>query len=68
MLSYSTYRSASSEDVDKIREATKLAKEKAPDLLIDGEMQLDSAIVPSVGKSKAPGSNVEGKANILIFI
>ncbi len=67
MLSYSTYRSASSEDVDKIREATKLAKEKAPDLLIDGEMQLDSAIVPSVGKSKAPGSNVAGKANILIF-
>ena len=67
MLSYSTYRSASSEDVDKIREATKLAKEKAPDLLIDGEMQLDSAIVPSGGKSKAPGSNVAGKANILIF-
>mgnify|MGYP002549285034 CR=1 FL=1 len=67
MLSYSTYRSASSEDVDKIREATKLAKEKAPDLLIDGEMQLDSAIVPSVGKSKAPGSIVAGKANILIF-
>ena len=67
MLSYSTYGSASSEDVDKIREATKLAKEKAPDLLIDGEMQLDSAIVPSVGKSKAPGSNVAGKANILIF-
>lgn len=67
MLSYSTYESASSEDVDKIREATKLAKEKAPDLLIDGEMQLDSAIVPSVGKSKAPGSNVAGKANILIF-
>lgn len=67
MLSYSTYRSASSEDVDKIREATKLAKEKAPDLLIDGEMQLYSAIVPSVGKSKAPGSNVAGKANILIF-
>lgn len=67
MLSYSTYRSASSEDVDKIREATKLAKEKAPDLLIDGEMQLDSAIVPRVGKSKAPGSIVAGKANILIF-
>lgn len=67
MLSYSTYRSASSEDVDKIREDNKLAKEKAPDLLIDGEMQLDSAIVPSVGKSKAPGSNVAGKANILIF-
>ena len=67
MLSYSTHGSAASEDVDKVREATQLTKEKAPDLLIDGEMQLDSAIVPSVGKSKAPGSNVAGKANILIF-
>ena len=67
MLSYSTYGSAKSEDVEKVAEATKLAKEKAPDLILDGEMQLDAAIVPSVGNSKAPGSNVAGKANILIF-
>ena len=67
MLSYSTYGSAKSEDIDKVREATRLAKEKAPELLLDGEMQLDSAIVPSVGASKAPGSPVAGNANILIF-
>ena len=67
MLSYSTYGSAKSEDVEKVREATKLAKEKAPELVIDGEMQLDAALVPSVGNSKAPGSNVAGKANTLIF-
>lgn len=67
MLSYSTYGSAKSEDIDKVREATRLAKEKEPELLLDGEMQLDSAIVPSVGASKAPGSPVAGNANILIF-
>lgn len=67
MLSYSTYGSAKSEDVDKVKEATRLAKEKEPDLLVDGEMQLDAAIVPSVAKSKAPGSNVAGNANVLIF-
>ncbi len=67
MLSYSTYGSAKSEDVDKVQEATRLAKEKAPELTLDGEMQLDAALVPSVGNSKAPGSNVAGKANILIF-
>ena len=67
MLSYSTYGSAKSEDIDKVREATRLAKEKAPELLLDGEMQLDSAIVSSVGASKAPGSPVAGNANILIF-
>ena len=67
MLSYSTYGSAKSEDIDKVREATRLAKEKEPELLLDGEMQLDSAIVPSVGTSKAPGSPVAGNANILIF-
>ena len=67
MLSYSTYGSAKSEDVEKVREATKLAKEKTPDLILDGELQLDAAIVPEIGKSKAPGSNVAGTANILVF-
>jgi phosphate acetyltransferase len=67
MLSYSTYGSAHSELTEKVVEATKLAKEKAPELNLDGELQLDAAIVPSVGKSKAPGSPVAGKANVLIF-
>ncbi|NLH97734.1 MAG: phosphate acetyltransferase [Clostridiaceae bacterium] len=67
MLSYSTYGSADSELVRKVREATKLAKEKAPDLLIDGELQADAALVPSVGQFKAKGSPVAGKANVLIF-
>lgn len=67
MLSYSTYGSAKSELVEKVQLATKLAKEKAPNLELDGELQLDAAIVPSVGQSKAPGSNVAGKANVLIF-
>ena len=47
--------------------ATKLAKEKRPDLMLDGELQLDAAIVPEVGESKAPGSPVAGKANVLVF-
>ncbi len=67
MLSYSTYGSAKSELVDKVQEATRLAKEKAPNLKLDGEMQLDAAIVPSVGKSKAPDSDIAGEANVLIF-
>ena len=67
MLSYSTYGSAKSEDVSKVQEATKLAKEKAPELVLDGEMQLDAALVSTVGASKAPGSNVAGKANTIIF-
>lgn len=67
MLSYSTYGSAKSELVDKVQEATRLAKEKAPELKLDGEMQLDAAIVPSVGKSKAPDSDIAGNANVLIF-
>jgi len=67
MLSYSTYGSADSELVRKVREATKLAQQKAPDLLIDGELQVDAAIVPSVGQVKAKGSPVAGKANVLIF-
>ncbi len=67
MLSFSTYGSAKNELVDKMQEATRLAKEKAPELLLDGEMQFDAAIVPSVGASKAPGSEVAGHANTLVF-
>ena len=67
MLSYSTYGSAKSELTDKVLEATKLVKEKDPNLLVDGELQLDAAIVPEIGKSKAPGSNVAGYANTLIY-
>ncbi len=67
MLSYSTYGSAKSELTEKVVTATKLAKEKAPDLMLDGELQADAALVPSVGKSKSPGSAVAGQANVLIF-
>ncbi len=67
MLSYSSYGSAKSELTEKVIEATKLAKEKNPGLILDGELQADAAIVPSVGKSKAPGSNVAGTANVLVF-
>ena len=67
MLSFSTMGSADHEMVDKVRKATELAKELRPDLLIDGELQLDAAIVESVAKQKAPNSKVAGKANVLIF-
>jgi len=67
MLSYSTYGSAKSELVDKVVEATKLVREKAPELKVDGEMQLDAAIVEEIGQKKAPGSEVAGHANTLIF-
>ena len=67
MLSYSTYGSAKSELTEKVIEATKFVKEKAPDLLVDGELQVDAAIIPEVSKSKAPGSPIEGNANVLIF-
>lgn len=67
MLSHSTMGSAKHADVDKMVSATKIAKEKYPDLKIDGELQLDAAIVPSVGQQKAPGSEVAGRANVLIF-
>lgn len=67
MLSFSTYGSASHERVDKVVEATKIAHELAPDLLLDGEMQSDAALVPAVGEKKAPGSKVAGHANTLIF-
>ena len=67
MLSFSTMGSADHELVDKVRKATELAKELRPDLLIDGELQLDAAIVESVAKQKAPNSKVAGKANVLVF-
>ncbi len=67
MLSFSTKGSAQHEMVDKVVEATKLAKEAAPELDIDGEMQADAAMVQKVADLKAPGSNVAGKANVLVF-
>lgn len=67
MLSYSTYGSATSPLTDKVVEATKILKEKEPNLIADGELQLDAAIVPEIAASKAPGSVLEGKANTLIF-
>lgn len=67
MLSHSTKGSAKHALVDKVVEATRIAKEEYPHLMIDGELQTDAALVPSVAKSKAPGSDVAGKANVLIF-
>lgn len=67
MLSYSTYGSAHSPLTDKVVEATKILKEKMPDLIADGELQLDAAIIPEIAASKAPGSEVAGKANTLVF-
>ncbi|HOV63556.1 MAG TPA: phosphate acetyltransferase [Spirochaetia bacterium] len=67
MLSFSTKGSASHPNVDKVINALTIVKQKRPDLIIDGELQLDAAIVPSVGAKKAPGSPVAGKANTLIF-
>lgn len=67
MLSYSSYGSAKSELVDKVIEATKLAKAKAPNVLIDGELQVDAAIVPEIAKSKAAESPLKGQANVLVF-
>lgn len=67
MISYSTIDSASGPDVDLVREATRLVKEKAPQLAVDGPLQYDAAVVPSVAKSKAPNSAVAGNANVFIF-
>ena len=67
MLSYSTYGSAHSPLTDKVVEATRILKEKAPNLICDGELQLDAAIIPEIAASKAPGSPVQGNANTLIF-
>jgi phosphate acetyltransferase len=67
MLSYSTFGSAKSDLTEKVIEATRLAKEKAPNLHLDGEMQLDAALVKRVADLKAPNSSVAGKANVLIF-
>ena len=67
MLSHSTYGSSKHADVDKVVQATKMAKEMAPELKIDGELQLDAAIVKEVGQAKAPGSQVAGLANVLVF-
>jgi phosphate acetyltransferase len=67
MLSFSTKGSAKHEMCDKVINATRIAKEMDPSLQIDGELQADAAIIPSIGKSKAPGSNIAGYANVLIF-
>jgi phosphate acetyltransferase len=67
MLSFSTKGSASHPLVEKVQKATTLVKQKAPHLLVDGELQVDAAIVESVGQRKAPGSPVAGKANVLVF-
>jgi phosphate acetyltransferase len=67
MLSFSTNGSAAHELVEKVQEATKIVKEKAPHIPADGEMQLDAALVPAIGEKKFPGSKVAGNANVLIF-
>jgi len=67
MLSFSTYGSSKHELIDKVVEATKIAKSRDPSLKIDGELQVDAAIIPEIAQKKAPGSVVAGNANILIF-
>ena len=67
MLSYSTYGSAHSASTEKVVEATKLVKEKVPELMVDGELQLDAAIIPEVAEFKAKGSPLKGQANVLVF-
>ena len=67
MISYSTGSSGSGEDVEKVRKATELAKQKRPDLMIDGPLQYDAAVMENVARSKAPDSPVAGRANVFIF-
>lgn len=67
MLSFSTKGSAKSPETEKVAEAVKIAKEKAPELVLDGEFQFDAAIVPSVAEKKAPGSVIQGDANVFVF-
>ncbi|QBF84355.1 phosphate acetyltransferase [Shewanella maritima] len=67
MISYSTGTSGTGSDVDKVREATRIAKEKRPDLVIDGPLQYDAAVMPNVARSKAPNSPVAGKATVFVF-
>ena len=67
MISYSTGESGSGQDVDKVREATRIARQRRPDLLIDGPLQYDAAAIESVGRSKAPGSKVAGRATVFVF-
>ena len=67
MLSFSTKGSAKHEKIDKVLEATEIIKKKRPDLKIDGELQFDAAVIDNVGRKKAPGSEVAGRANVLVF-